>query len=243
MIRIAVVDDDCYLASHVERVLLAYNRISTYDFEIEVFSSGYDLFQYLEEEQNFDLIFLDIEMEGCNGVEIGRILRDEQKDNITQIVYITACDGYERQLFQIRPMNFLEKPLSSNMIVAEVEKYIELFAGMEQLFSFTCQRKNLKIPYKDIIYFRSDDKKIEIYTTDKEYIFYGKLNDISKRLPHNFIIIHKSYVVNRMYIQKYNYDSVIMTNNDELPISQNYRKDVRKLISQKTDSGKEFFHV
>lgn len=165
MIRIAIVDDDCYLSSHVERVLLAYNRISTYDFEIEVFNSGYDLFQYLEEEQNFDLIFLDIEMEGCNGVEIGRILRDEQKDNITQIVYITACDGYERQLFQIRPMNFLEKPLSSSMIVGEVEKYIELFAGMEQLFSFTCQRKNLKIPYKDIIYFRSDDKKIEIWVS------------------------------------------------------------------------------
>jgi DNA-binding LytR/AlgR family response regulator len=243
MIRIAIVDDECYLCSYIEKVLLAYNRVSTYDFNIEVFKSGEDMFQYIDKFQNFDLIFLDIEMEGFNGVEIGKIIRGHYRNNITQIVYITACEGYERQLFQVRPMDFLEKPLTNSVIVETVEKYIRLYANMEQLFAFTYHRKQMKVPYKEIVYFKSDDKKIEMYMEDKSYCFYGKLNDIVSRLPCEFIIIHKSYIVNRMYIKKYGYDCVTMINHQELPISQNYRKDVRKLLSSKSNSGKEFFYV
>lgn len=243
MIRIAIVDDDCYLCSNIEKVLLAYDRVSTYDLEIEVFFSGNDLLSYIEEEQNFDLIFLDIEMNGYNGVEVGKIIRERHQNNITQIVYITACEGYERQLFQIRPMGFLEKPLKNNDIVSNVETYIRLYAGMENMFSFTCNRKKIKIPYKEILYFKSDNKKVELFTTEETYDFYGKLNDITSSLPYEFMIIHKSYIVNRMYIEKYGYNSITVINQDELPISQYYRKDVRRLLSLKSNVGKEFFHV
>ncbi len=236
-------DDDCYLCSNIEKVLLAYDRVSTYDLEIEVFFSGNDLLSYIEEEQNFDLIFLDIEMNGYNGVEVGKIIRERHQNNITQIVYITACDDYDRQLFQIRPMGFLEKPLKNNDIVSNVETYIRLYAGMDNMFSFTYNRKKIKIPYKEIIYFKSDNKKIELCTTEESYDFYDKLNDITGSLPCEFMIIHKSYIVNRMYIEKYGYNSITVINQDELPISQYYRKDVRKLLSLKSNVGKEFFHV
>lgn len=243
MIRIAIVDDDCYLCSNIEKVLLAYDRVSTYDLEVEVFFNGDSLLSYMEEEDNFDLIFLDIEMNGYNGVEVGKIIRERHQNNITQIVYITACDGYDRQLFQIRPMGFLEKPLKNNDIISTVETYIKLYAGMDNMFSFTYNRKKIKIPYKEIIYFKSDNKKIELCTTEELYDFYGKLNDITGSLPCEFMIIHKSYIVNRMYIEKYGYNSITVINQDELPISQYYRKDVRKLLSLKSNVGKEFFHV
>lgn len=80
-------------------------------------------------------------------------------------------------------------------------------------------------------------------TTEESYDFYDKLNDITGSLPCEFMIIHKSYIVNRMYIEKYGYNSITVINQDELPISQYYRKDVRKLLSLKSNVGKEFFHV
>lgn len=70
MIRIAVVDDDWYISSRIERILLSYDHISTYDLDIEVFQNGLDYFKYLKNEHDFDLIFLDIEMSGPNGVEM-----------------------------------------------------------------------------------------------------------------------------------------------------------------------------
>ena len=57
MIRIAVVDDDWYISSRIERILLSYDHISTYDLDIEVFQNGLDYFKYLKNECNFDLIF------------------------------------------------------------------------------------------------------------------------------------------------------------------------------------------
>ena len=60
------------------------------DGRFEVFQNGLDYFKYLKNEHDFDLIFLDIEMSGPNGVEIGRHIRNVMKNNITQIVYITA---------------------------------------------------------------------------------------------------------------------------------------------------------
>ena len=50
-------------------------------------------------------------MSGPNGVEIGRHIRNVMKNNITQIVYITAFDGYEQALFKVRPMDFLKNLL------------------------------------------------------------------------------------------------------------------------------------
>ena len=60
MIRIAVVDDDWYISSRIERILLSYDHISTYDLDIEVFQNGLDYFKYLKNEHDFDLIFLDM---------------------------------------------------------------------------------------------------------------------------------------------------------------------------------------
>ena len=57
MIRIAVVGDDWCISSRIERILLSYDHISTYDLDIEVFQNGLDYFKYLKNECNFDLIF------------------------------------------------------------------------------------------------------------------------------------------------------------------------------------------
>ena len=69
MIRIAVVDDDWYISSRIERILLSYDHISTYDLDIEVFQNGLDYFKYLKNEHDFDLIFLEIDCQvKCNTI-------------------------------------------------------------------------------------------------------------------------------------------------------------------------------
>ena len=83
-------------------------------------------------------------MSGPNGVEIGRHIRNVMKNNITQIVYITAFDGYEQALFKVRPMDFLKKPFTDIDVINTVETYIELYDSAGKLFEFTSQRKKRK---------------------------------------------------------------------------------------------------
>ena len=83
-----------------------------------------------------------------------------------------------------------------------------------------------KIPFKEIMYFSSDAKKVIIHIKNGEDSFYGKLTDVVYP-EEDFICIHKSYIVNRNYVMQFKFDSVILVNSEVLPISRVYRKEVR----------------
>ena len=85
-------------------------------------------------EHDFDLIFLDIQMDDIDGIEIGHFLRDELNDNLVQIVYITSLKNRDRELFSIRPMNFIAKPVETEKIVETLDTYYKLFRDMDKMF-------------------------------------------------------------------------------------------------------------
>lgn len=62
--------------------------------------------------------------------------------------------------------------------------------------------------------------------------FYGKLKETAKQLPGHFVMIHQSYIVNQDFISEYSYETVKMTDGEELNISKPYRKEVRSKIKQ-----------
>ena len=71
------------------------------------FLTGKELCRFIESEHSFDIIFLDIELGDINGVEVGKFIREKQKDQVVQIVYISAQTKYYcMELFDIRPMNY-----------------------------------------------------------------------------------------------------------------------------------------
>ena len=87
------------------------------------------------------------------------------------------------------------------------------------------------------MYFSSDLKKIKIHMRTGTDTFYGKLIDIVSP-EEDFICIHKSYFVNCQYIQQFKYDSLILANGEELPISRAYRKDTRNKLMEWHKEGK-----
>ncbi len=73
---------------------------------------GEEYLKFLAEEAPVDLLFLDIKFEdGMDGIAVGKELRADLKNEITQIVYISGLESYAMQLFQNRPMDFLLKPV------------------------------------------------------------------------------------------------------------------------------------
>ena len=242
MIRIAIVDDDAKLCSKIEKILLAYNDLVTAEFDVEILYSGEELFEFIDHEHDFDLIFLDIQMSTMDGVEVGKQLRFRQKNNSVQIVYMTSLESRDRELFEIRPMGFIAKPISESDIVKMLDTYIDLFYNMGGLFDFVSGRRHLQVPYEEILYFKSDNKLVFLHTQEEVYSFYGQLSNAVKKLPLQFWNVHKSYIINKNYILKYNYDNFIMINNAIIPISQKNRKKVRHILMKNSlTAGEEFF--
>lgn len=239
MLKIAICDDENYVCSQVEKILIEISKTLTKKIEIDIFYSGETLYQFLSDGANFDVIFLDIELQILSGVEIGKKIRDELHNEITQIIYISAKDSYAMDLFNIRPLNFLIKPLQKEKIAQVVRKAIELLDRGDHFFEYKLGRTKNKVYIKDILYFESDGKKVKIVLKDQEHEFYSKLPDVEHQLENqDFIYIHKSYLVNYYHVIQYQYDFVKMSNKTILPISQQQRKSVRYKLLQYTERCK-----
>lgn len=228
MNSIAICDDELPVCTEIERTLEPYQR--KYKWNIEVFYSGEKLYEALCAGELYDLIFLDIELGRINGVEIGRKIRNELNDERVQIVYISARQEYAMELFTVRPLNFLVKPIVAQEIIANVEKAMKLSALYDECFEFQSGQNLYRISYGDILYFESHERKVDVYMKRRRESLYRKLSEVEESAPVNFIRIHQSYLVNRRYVKRWKYEEVIMINGKILPISQSYRSEVRRQL-------------
>lgn len=230
MFRIAICDDESVVCSGIEEIILNYSTSISEKIDVEVFYSGEELYEYIKNDTSFDIIFLDIELNKLNGIELGKIIRNEMKNEITQIVYISSKENYAMELFEVRPLNFLIKPIDDTKVIKVVNKAMELLNKLDVYFNYKQGHNFCKKEIKDIIYFESDNRQVKMVTTTGEIIFYGTLSEIHSQLEsHKFFFIHKSYLINYYHVVEFYYDKLVMTNSQILPISQSKRTEVRKL--------------
>lgn len=229
MIKIAICDDDKLFCDEIETAIESYERTSSSSISFETFYSGESLIEYIRDGNVFDLIFLDIELENINGVDVGKIIRNEFKNEAIQIVYISWNRAYALELFKNRPFDFLIKPLETEALYEVIDKYIEIYEHENNFFEFKFGKSAYKIPFKEIMYFESENRKIKIVGIFGEKEYYEKLQTVSSQLPaKEFIQIHKSIIVNCFYISNYTYEEIVLSSGQKLPISQKFRVPVRE---------------
>ena len=227
MFSVAICDDEPIICTQFEKALVNYKEEQ---INLDMFFTGEELIKSLVAGNYYDLIFLDIELGHINGVEVGKLIRDTLDNEKTQIVYISSKQEYAMELFEIRPMNFLIKPIDRKTILQNINKAIKLSGEYEKIFEFKYDRIIHRIPYTKILYFESRGRKTYIHSSDFSGGVYAKLDEIEISCPKNFTRIHQSYLINNIYISKYRSDSIVLTNGVEVPISKKYKKTVNQLM-------------
>jgi len=240
VLRIAVCDDENIICVNIENMLSKISNQLSENIEVAIFYSGEELINTILHGDYFDLIFQDIELQKLNGVEVGKIIRDDMSNETTQIVYISAKDSYAMELFQVRPLNFLIKPIQQEKIEEVIIKTIKLIDLNNRFFEYKNGNGNYKVPFKNILYFESDGRKINIVFKNEVKSYYGKLTEVEKQLgKQDFIQIHKSFLINYNHVTEYQYDYVKMSNNSILSISKNNRKAVREQLLHRNQRKKK----
>lgn len=239
MLRIAIVDDEEHICEQVERLLQECSKQINVDFQIEIFYSGEALISKLKDDEKFDLIFLDIELYQYNGIDVGHFIRDELLDDSTQIAFISGKNGYDRLLFEFRPIHFIEKPATLSKIQNVITKYIRIYGQQGDVFNYKVNRDTYYADVNKILYFKSDDRKVIIVSKDDTDEFYYSIEKIAQQLKNKgFFVPHRSYLVNYRYVKSFQLKKIIMTNGDEIPISENRRADVLKIQVIMENGGK-----
>ena len=237
MHRIAICDDNPYLCTQLERQILELCREYNIEAEIGVWYDGKKLCHHLLEGDDVDLLFLDIRLPSVDGIEAGKFIRQELENYRMCIVYISVGRAYAMELFQNQPFDFLIKPIDKSRLQQTFVRYIRQAEQARCFFEYRSGGCFRKLACEEILYFGSYHKKIVVVTTKGKCEFYGKIRDIIGLLPENFLMIHQSFIVNWFYVLQYQYDEMRMADGTILSISQRYRKEVRRRVIERKDSG------
>ena len=235
MITIAVCDDEINVGADLERELIDFLTLQTIEHEVEVYLSSTDFCNKLKTGISYDLIFLDIEFakNEFNGIEVGKFIRDVQKDNSTSIVYISWESKYSMELFVLRPFDFLIKPIEPVNIRDVMKRFIEIHGKQNDLFIYKKGFDTYKVKIKDIVYIESSNRKIIIHRANgSKDEFYGSLKEIyNEQLSKlDFLFIHASFAVNYDYVSSVKFNHVLFLDNTTLPISVHRRDKVKKQL-------------
>lgn len=230
MIMAAICDDENNVCSAIEKMLFRASKELNLPLQTDVYYTGERLCERLEAGEYYDIIFLDIELEFKNGVEVGHFIRQKLVNDTVQIAYISGKTHYAMELFKISPIDFLVKPVKYDQLYDVMSKLARIKKIYADTFSYKIGYDTYNEKIKNILYFESNDRKVTIFTFKNTSEFYGSLDDIYQQLKNfGFVIIHRSYLINYNNVKSFKYDSVTMLNGKELKISQSKRKYLRDL--------------
>lgn len=209
--NIAICDDERIIREQIQDLI----RKQKADFNLAVYETGEEL---LSSNKHFDVIFLDIQMRGMNGIETARMLQKREENAV--LIFITGIREYVFEAFDVAAFHYLLKPI-------EESKFAEVFVravkeagkrknrGQEQLFIKT-KNRNITLNHKDILYLENRGRKVEIHSKGEVIEIYGTMNELAMQLGENFYRCHRGYLVNMSCIVEYSNNSISLSNGESV---------------------------
>lgn len=214
----------------VDRIMVNFSR----NAKVYCFQSGEDLLLEIDATGNMDILLVDIELLGMNGVEFARKLRE--KDNNAVIIFISSHDQYCKEAIDVQPHAFIDKPISEERLGEVLDHAIRTRLDERECFCFSNRKAQFCVPLAEIRYFQSDKRLIYVWTAHGDadasyYVFYGKLQKVEETVSKyklKFLRLRKSFLVNAKFIVEYAADRVVLDDGTMVEISKNYKTAVRE---------------
>lgn len=223
--RIAVCDDEELFRIEFKSVL--DKVLINAEYDIDTFSGGSSLYEAFLKNP-FDLVFLDIEMPGIDGITLAKRLRAVSEN--VQIVFLTSHIEYALEGYEVNALRYLVKPVDMNKL-SEVLKYIQDKKNNSRQIIIKQEGEDIVIDISDIIYMESMDKNVRIVTSKSEYITRYNISDYEEELKNSgFLRIHRGYLISLSKVKKIVKNDVVMDGDISLPVSRSNIKTLKDAL-------------
>ena len=196
------------------------------EFIYKIFTSGEEV---LKCDTAVDILLLDIEMNGMNGIETMHIIED--MDVIGNILFVSGYSDYIHDSFGLKTKGFICKPIEYSNIKREIEKTIKYIekAMNKQVIEVNVNNSLILIDTENIMYVHGEGRYVKIVTNSQSYILTENIKVWEEKLTNSDIQrIHKSYMVNFKYISKIEGDDIVLKDDTVIKIGRHY-KSVKEL--------------
>ncbi|MBD5480384.1 MAG: response regulator transcription factor [Lachnospiraceae bacterium] len=234
MIRIGICEDISEELEMQKKMIYEIMANLARNTELFCFQSGEDLLCEIDLTGNMDIIFLDVEMTGMNGIEVARTIR--KRDTRAIIIFITCHNQYFQKMLEVQSFTVMKKPLDERRLAELIQYVLNTRFNFYDCYMFSYCKKHYRIPLVKIRFFQSDKRIIRISailekSINDEYVFYGKMEEVENEVNKadiRFLRIRKSFLVNPLFIMEYSANRVTLDNGIVLEIGRKYKEAVKK---------------
>lgn len=227
-LKISICDDDAGQRAYLADVVSSWAKRNRHPVLLKQYADAKAfLFDY-SEEKDFDILLLDIEMPGMNGIELARAVRRENA--AVQIVFITGYYEYFGDGFDVSALHYLIKPVDEGKLCAVLDKAAQQLAGRQRCILLSTSEGDIKVPLSDILYVEAQNVYVIVHTLQGSYRTRTSLSKFSEQLDETFFKVHRSFVAGLKHIKKITRTDIMMTNGAAIPISRGLYDDVHAAL-------------
>ena len=229
MYRLAICDDEQADVVYLQSLLEKWAESTRAALKIERYSSAEAfLFQY-EEDKDFDLLLLDIEMGEMSGLELARKIRQENR--AVQIIFITGYMEYIAEGYDVEALHYLLKPVTAEKLFAVLDRAAERLKSKEKELCLALPGTVVWIPFHEIRYLEVQRNYVTVHGAEA-YTVKKTLNELEEELDESFCRTGRSYIVNLLFVKKITRMQVVLKDGEEIPLSRNFYEKMNRAMIQ-----------
>ncbi|MGN0462105.1 MAG: LytR/AlgR family response regulator transcription factor [Ruminococcus sp.] len=219
--KIAICDDDSVQLKYINSLVEKWSDISGEKSIISLYSNADELlFNYTP--GCFDVLLLDIQMEGENGISLAKRIRGFN-DNAS-IIFITAVSDYVFDGYDVGAIQYLLKPVDEDKLFDCLNTALKKSPDKKRIV-LESEQSSTAVTIDDIIYLEAFSHKTKVVLVNKEFYTNESISGIEKRLGSDFYKCHRSYIVNIKHINSIKKYDAVMDNGLSVPVSRRLYND------------------
>lgn len=223
-LNIAIIDNEAPFRKSIAAAVDEWVKKSKISATVNEYSSAESFLFAYEEKKDYDLLLLDIEMDGINGVEMAKQIRHE--DETVQIIFITGYPDYMCQGYDLSALHYLIKPVSNEKLFEVLDRALKNIKKGGNRVIFTTDGGEKVVALDAILYAESYSHNMHIVTTDGAFDVRMTISSLAEVLGSEFISTHRSYIVNLSHIVFLSKSDMTLDSGEKIPISRNEFKKV-----------------
>ena len=232
IINIVVCDDDQDFLDNIQKELFHLANTLNIAIETYLYTDGNKVVDLIyNDKEDFDILFLDIDMPDISGLEVAKKLREKGSDII--LIFISAHEQYVFDSIEYNPFRYIRKNRVKKELPVVMRAACSRLAELEDNnIVVKTEYEEVKIKHSDIMYFETAARKVGIHLSNGEVLAVRKtIKELCEELNNeDFIRIHSGCVANAKYIDKFSSYDITLDNGEQLIVSRTRVKNVKTAL-------------
>lgn len=225
-LKIALVDDEQIYLDEMAGICREFAEENRIDIEIYEFSDGGG---FLSSEKDFSVVFMDIYMDGSDGVQTARKLRE--RDNGCILIFMTTSVEHMPDAFSCHAFEYIVKPLSPQRVKEVLNDAVRLLPTTDEYAELYCDKINIRVALSEIVYAVTDAHYLDVELADGTILRCRMtMGQFTEQTDERFILVNQGVIVNADYITDFENNCCILENGARLPIRLRDRLQIEQAV-------------